>query len=219
MSTLRPPAVLRRLVERWKHVGLRRWRAQVSVAPSTRLLRNFSVRFLARPSERLYLRIGESCLLNAGVTFESSGGLVEIGDRTYIGNDTQIISRNRITIGSDVTMAWGITIYDHNSHSFDWQQRRLVVDHFQRNYGGAHCYDQIDWNGVKSAPIVIRDRAWIGFGAVILKGVTIGEGAVVGACSVVSRDVEAYTVVAGNPAVALRHLDPTGNAPHVYADD
>jgi galactoside O-acetyltransferase len=142
------------------------------------------------------------------VIFESPEGVVEIGDRAYIGNDTSIISSNRITIGNDVTMAWGITIYDHNSHSFDWRQRARVVEHFFRTYGTPDCFEKTDWTDVASAPITICDRAWIGFGAVILKGVTIGEGAIVGACSVVSRDVEPYTVVAGKPAVLVRRISP-----------
>ena len=214
------PSLLRTIVERLKHRSVRKHGVRVSIPASTRLLRKFSVRFLASPEERPYLRVGENCLLNAAVTFESTRGLVEIGDRTYIGTDTQIISRERITIGSDVTMAWGITIYDHNSHSLDWRQRQRVVRHFFERYGEADCFDALDWSDVRAAPIVIRDRVWIGFGAVILKGVTIGEGAVVGACSVVSRDVEPYSVVAGNPAVLLRRLDPStpnfppANDPH-----
>jgi acetyltransferase-like isoleucine patch superfamily enzyme len=196
-------------VKAWKRLGLYRVRKFVSVSPSARLLRRFSVRFLATPADRIYLKVGEQCLLNATVIFESSEGFVEIGDRAYIGNDTNIISRNRITIGNDVTMAWGITIYDHNSHSFDWQKRARVADHFYRTYGSSRCFDELDWDDVKSRPIVIGDRVWIGFDAVILKGVTIGEGAVVGARSVVSRDVEPYTVVAGNPAVLVRRIAPS----------
>jgi acetyltransferase-like isoleucine patch superfamily enzyme len=199
-------SILRTAFERYKHFSLRNLRPQVQVARSTRLLRGFGVKFLALPEDRLYVRIGERCVMNADITFESRDGLVEIGDRTYIGNDTHIISRTRVSIGSDVTMAWGITIYDHNSHAMDWRQRKTVVDHFYRTYGTPHCFAHIDWTGVASAPIVIQDRVWIGFGALIMKGVTIGEGAVIGACSVVARDVEPYTVVAGNPAVLIRRL-------------
>jgi acetyltransferase-like isoleucine patch superfamily enzyme len=186
---------------------LSRQRTQVQVDPSTRLLRRFGVSFLVPPEQRSYVRVGARGMLNAHIIFESSSGLVEIGERAYIGANTTIISRNAVRIGNDVTMAWDITIYDHNSHSFDWRQRAKVVAHFRDHYGTADCFRNIDWTGVASAPITIQDRAWIGFGAVILKGVTIGEGAIVGACSVVARDVEPYTVVAGNPAREIRRLE------------
>jgi galactoside O-acetyltransferase len=65
-----------------------------------------------------------------------------------------------------------------------------------------------DWSNVHHAPIVIRDKAWIGFGAIVLKGVTIGEGAVVGAGSVVTKDVPDWTVVGGNPAQVLYSISP-----------
>ena len=58
------------------------------------------------------------------------------------------------------------------------------------------------------APIRIEDHVWVGQDAVILKGVTIGKGAVVGAFSVVTRDVEPWTVVAGNPARVVKRLTP-----------
>jgi acetyltransferase-like isoleucine patch superfamily enzyme len=196
--------LLRKLVERWTRIRLRSHGARVRIPRSTRLLRRFSVTFLAPVDKREYVTVGEECLLNGSITFESSAGRVKIGNRTYIGNGTSIISRDSISIGDDVTMAWGITIYDHNSHSFDWRKRAVVVRHFYEHYGTPDCFSNIDWTDVRSAPIVIGDRVWIGFNAVILKGVTVGEGAIIGACSVVSRDVAPYTVVAGNPAVLVR---------------
>ena len=61
------------------------------------------------------------------------------------------------------------------------------------------------------APITIEDKVWIGFGVNILKGVTIGEGAVIGACSVVTKDIPPYAVAVGNPARVVRNLkDPGG---------
>ncbi|MGM9578000.1 MAG: DapH/DapD/GlmU-related protein [Evtepia sp.] len=63
----------------------------------------------------------------------------------------------------------------------------------------------VDYSQVKSAPIVIRDKAWIGFNAILMKGITIGEGAIVGAGSVVTQDVPDYAVVGGNPARIIKY--------------
>ena len=59
---------------------------------------------------------------------------------------------------------------------------------------------------LKTVPVKICDNVWIGMNAVILKGVTIGENSVVAAGSVVTKSVEPNTVVAGNPAVIVKHF-------------
>ncbi len=51
-----------------------------------------------------------------------------------------------------------------------------------------------------SAPVKIEDDVWIGFNAAVMKGVTIGRGAVIGACAVITKNVEPYAIMAGNPA-------------------
>jgi galactoside O-acetyltransferase len=196
-------SLVHRALETWKRWSLRKQRGLVEVHESTRLMRRFAVQFLSRTEKRRYVRIGREGVINATLTFESPTGSIEIGDRAYLGAGTHIISRERVSIGNDVTVAWDVMIYDHNSHSLDWQQRRKVVNHFYRTYGSPECFNDLDWTGVRSAPIVIGDRVWIGFGVTILKGVTIGEGAVVGARAVVVRDVEPYSIVAGNPAVEI----------------
>jgi len=95
-------------------------------------------------------------------------------------------------------MSWGITISDHDSHSVEWQHRQDDVLQW--------CEGRKDWTHVAHAPVVIANKVWIGFNASILKGVTIGEGAIVGACSVVTRDVPPFSIVAGNPARVVRTL-------------
>lgn len=190
-----------------KRFALRRWRRQVYIAGSARLDPGFDIQFLVAPENRPYVRIGERALLNMRVVFESVRGTVTIGDRVYFGGGT-IFCREQVTIGNDVTLAWGVSLYDHNSHALDWRHRAAMVDHFYRTQGTPDCYAGIDWSGVNAAPIVIEDKVWIGFDAVILKGVRIGEGAVVGARAVVTKDVEPYTVVAGNPARPVKRIEP-----------
>ena len=200
-------SILHTLVGVWKRAMLYPRRANLAIHPSTRLSRQFGVSFLAAPETRLYVSIGKRCMLNAHIYFEAKTGSVEMGDDVYIGAGTTIISKHGVTLGNQVTIAWGVTIYDHNSSSFDWRQRSKVNAHFYSTYGTPACYEQLDWTGVDGAPIVIEDKAWIGFDAVILKGVRIGEGAIIGARSVVTRDVPAYTMVAGNPALPVMRLE------------
>lgn len=161
---------------------------------------------LDNPEERYYLIIGQDCLMSGHFYFESSQGLVTIGNHSYIGNST-FICRSRIEIGNNVTIAWGCTLYDHDSHSLDYIKRRKDIDDELNDIcNGRNFIFNKDWSNVKSKPIKICNDAWIGMNVIILKGVTIGEGAVIGAGSVVTKDVPAWTVVAGNPANIVKRL-------------
>lgn len=157
--------------------------------------------------DRKYVTIGEKCLIKSEFIFESLSGNVMIGNNVHIGGAT-FICRTQIEVQDDVTMAWGITLYDHNSHSIYWNERQNDNHHCYNDYmrnNGNNIVNK-NWNNVVGKPIVIQSKVWIGFNVTILKGVTIGEGAVVGACSVVTKDVEAWTVVSGNPATLLKRL-------------
>jgi acetyltransferase-like isoleucine patch superfamily enzyme len=144
------------------------------------------------------LRIGRDGMVHCRVDFDSPQGRVVIGDRCFIGA-SHIVAHTAVEIGDDVIISWGVTVVDHNSHSVHWLQRKNDVALWKKN--------QKDWTGVKVAPVKIGNKVWIGFGASILKGVQIGEGAVVGAHAVVTKDVAPYTTVAGNPAVVIQQLD------------
>lgn len=161
---------------------------------------------LDNPIDRKYLVIGDDCIISGKYIFESKEGEITIGNHTYIGGST-FISRSKIEIGDNVTIAWGCTIYDHNSHSLDYIERRKDIDDQLNDIrSGQNFITNKNWASVKSAPIKICNDAWIGMNVIILKGVTIGEGAVVGAGSVVTKDVPAWTVVAGNPAKIIKQL-------------
>lgn len=142
--------------------------------------------------------VGDDSIIHAKVSFDSAGGKVTIGDRCYIGH-SDIVCHTAVSLGNDVVISWGVTIVDHNSHSIDWQFRKGDILDWAAG--------RKDWSNVRISPVKIEDRVWIGFNAIILKGLTIGEGAVVAAGSVVSKDVAPYTVVAGNPARVVRELE------------
>jgi acetyltransferase-like isoleucine patch superfamily enzyme len=156
-----------------------------------------------RPQSRL--RVGEDTILECTISSDREGAAFLIGERTFVGNSL-LIAAERIQIGNDVLISWGCTIVDHDSHHLQWAQRRHDVDN--------HRVGRKNWDGIAIRPVVIDDKAWIGMNVIILKGVHIGEGAVVAAGSVVTRDVTPFTLVAGNPARAIRSLNSSLEGAH-----
>jgi acetyltransferase-like isoleucine patch superfamily enzyme len=160
-------------------------------------------------SGSIRLRIGEQCVINGTIVLERGIGQVSIGDRTYISQGTHIICASDIQIGSDVLLAWGITILDHDAHSVRWTDRANDVEQCRLGLlegGYPEVARRKNWDVVPMAPVVIGDKVWVGFNSIILKGVCIGEGAVVAAGSVVTKDVPPYCIFAGNPAKIVREL-------------
>lgn len=129
-------------------------------------------------------------------------GRITIGDYVYIGDDTLISCAAQVDIGYGSMIAHGVQIVDNDSHPIDAARRE---EHWKRILAGSDS-DGVD---VPSRPVRIGSRCWLGFNSIILKGVTIGDGSVVAAGSVVTRDVPANTVVAGNPASPVRPIAPS----------
>ena len=114
-------------------------------------------------------------------------GRIEIGEHVGL-NGTTIASRNRISIGDHTMIGPNTFILDHDGHSA-WPPR-----------------DRWTTSGT-TAPVVIEQDVWIGMNCIILKGVTIGRGAIVAAGSVVIKDVDPNSLYAGNPAVKIKSLN------------
>lgn len=163
---------------------------------------------IRQPKENtVFLKVGKQCIIDGTFVFEKDSGHINIGNRVHIGGST-FISINRIDIGNDVTIAWDCLFYDHNSHSIYWKERKKDTEQeYQDSLNGLSVIANKNWDVVRSAPIKICDKAWIGVGCKILKGVTIGEGAVIAAGSVVTKDVEPWTMVGGNPAAFIKKID------------
>lgn len=166
----------------------------------------FSMNLIKPKSEKIYLQVGNDSILSCQITFESQEGTVIIGNNNFIG-DCHLICRNNITIENNVFIAWGTYIYDHNSHSLDYRDRENDILQQLKDFRlGQNFIANKNWETVNSNPILIKSNAWIGMNCIILKGVTIGEGAIVGAGSVVTKNVPDWAVVGGNPAKVIKLL-------------
>ncbi|MEP0870510.1 acyltransferase [Trichocoleus desertorum AS-A10] len=142
------------------------------------------------------LTVGDQSQVLAAVIFDRENASITIGHRSFVNG--VLISAESIDIGNDVLVSWNVTVVDHDSHAIAFSQRSQDAVNW--------LTFQKDWAPVKIAPVKICDKAWIGFNSIILKGITIGEGAIIGAGSVVTKDVRAWTIVAGNPARVIREI-------------
>jgi acetyltransferase-like isoleucine patch superfamily enzyme len=152
---------------------------------------------IVNPGNTTNVLLGKWTWLAGELLVYPHAGRIEIGDHCYIGEGTRIWSLSHVKIGSRVFLSHGVNVHDNDAHSLSAGERHR---HFrERVQKGAASFVET----VRTGNVEICDDAWIGFNSTILKGVRIGEGAVVGACSTVTHDVAPYTVVVGNPAVPV----------------
>lgn len=144
------------------------------------------------------IEVGRGCLISGMLVTETPNSLVKIGDNVLVGAESIVAAASSITIEEDVLISYRCIITDSDNHSLRYSERKNDLKAWLT---GTH-----DWSRVKTVPVRICKGAWIGAQVIVTKGVTIGEGAVCGMGSVVTRDVAPYTVVAGNPARVVREL-------------
>jgi len=139
-------------------------------------------------------------ILGELLTF-AHGGEIRIGEWCYVGEGTRIWSAASIEIGDRVLISHSANVFDSLTHPLQAAARHEQVKQiFERGHPRKISLDE--------SPVKICDDAWIGAGAMVLRGVTVGEGGVVAAGAVVTKDVLPHSIVAGNPAVLVRELSP-----------
>jgi len=146
------------------------------------------------------ITIGIGTYLRGELTTFNFGGNIKIGKNCYIGEGTRIWSGKKVAIGDDVLISHNVNIMDTDSHEVDYLKR---AETYSKIVSTGYSFEQGE---IKTAAIEIKNHVWIGFNSVILKGITIGEGAIVAAGSVVTKDVAPWTVVGGNPAKFLKEI-------------
>ena len=129
-------------------------------------------------------RIGEGSYVAAPIA-GAAIDRVKIGKNVYVNTNALMMARGGITIEDNVQIAANAQLISNNHDEYD----RMILT----------C-----------KPVLIKEGAWIGAGATILPGVCVGKHAIVGAMSVVTKDVPDYAVVVGSPARVVKKLDPEG---------
>lgn len=171
---------LQPMLRMWRLVALRAW--CIGAVPA-------STQFdgPVRVPKRIALQLDAHCRLGREVFFDTNeGGRIAVGQHVRINAGAVLVSYASITIGNDCLIGEYVSIRDANHGTEAGSPMRLQP----------HA----------SAPIVIGNNVWVGRGAVILKGVCIGDGAVVAANSVVTGNVPPRTLVGGVPARAIKAL-------------
>ena len=132
--------------------------------------------------------VAENCQFYSGVRLEiGENARLEIGNGTYLNRNTLIICEKRIIIGKNCKIAWDVVIMDSDLHPMNSEP-------------------------IVNKPVFIEDDVWIGCRAIILKGVTIGKGAIIAAGSVITKNIPPYTVWGGAPAKFITHAGPEKHA-------
>jgi len=147
------------------------------------------------------VQIGRGSSVYLGVMFDlGPNARVKLGEYVLM-NGARIICDSEITIGDYSLISWNVVLMDNYRLPLDPAKRRAVLEHVPESSPRRAAAD------VVALPIRIGTNVWIGFDCCVLPGVIVGDGAVIGARSVVTQNVPAYTVVAGNPARVVRDCE------------
>ncbi|RKF13775.1 sugar O-acetyltransferase [Alginatibacterium sediminis] len=144
---------------------------------------------------QLFERVGRNVEISPPLTVDY-GDTVFIGDDVFINSNFTLVNSAKVTIGDRVMIAPNVSLFSIN-HALSPELRFTHQDERGKDV-------RIDY----PAPISIGNDVWIGGHAVVLAGVSIGDGAVIAAGSIVTKDVPAGVLVAGNPAKILREIKP-----------
>jgi len=144
--------------------------------------------------------IGTNTHIRGELTIFKYGGEIKIGDNCYVGESSKIRSGESIVIGHNVLISHNVNIMDNSAHE---------IDHIER----AEAYLSLLNNGfpstkgsIKTSPIIIKDHVWVNFNAIILSGVTVGEGSIIAAGAIVTKDIPPFVLAAGIPAKVIKNL-------------
>jgi acetyltransferase-like isoleucine patch superfamily enzyme len=168
----------------WRYL----WRRLLT--PAGRRWRSDGPFFLGRRLElkvepRGVIRFGRFVWIGDGTKIRCHEGIVEIGDKTVMGQECTISAYQRVRIGDECVIA----------------DRAMFIDF---DHGMVEVERPIRRQGIYKRDVEVGNNVWIGYGACILRGVSVGDNSVIGTNSVVTKDIPANAVVGGIPARIIR---------------
>ncbi|RBI61468.1 acyltransferase [halophilic archaeon] len=138
----------------------------------------FALRFRRMLAKHLFEECGDGCRFFKGITF-TYGHNISVGDNTVVHDDVHLDDRGRLTIGDRVSISDGVHVYSHD-------------------------HDVVDQTEVENYHTIVEDDARLTYDSMIRAGVKVGENAIVGAKSVVPKDVPAHHIAVGQPAKSVK---------------
>ena len=140
------------------------------------------------------LTTGFGCRIEAFPLMKTSNKIIKFGNNVEINDYVHIAAREKVCIGNNVLIASKVYISDINHGNYkDINQDSPLVKPNERK--------------LSTSPVVISDNVWIGEGVCIMPGVTIGFGCVIGALSIVTKNIPDYSIAVGSPAVVIKKYD------------
>ena len=141
------------------------------------------------------LTTGVGCRIEAFIADGDKGNKIFLGNRIQLNDYVHISAMKSVTIGNDVLVASHVYISD-NSHGS-----------YKGDNNDASPYERPVKRPYYASPVKIGNRVWLGEGVIVLPGVTIGDGAVIGAHSIVNKDIPANCIAVGSPAKVVKQWD------------
>jgi acetyltransferase-like isoleucine patch superfamily enzyme len=160
---------------------------------------------LCRSRRPLAIAMGRACSAYLGSMFDlGESGEMRIGDYVLL-NGVRAVCDRSIEIGDHCLLSWNVVLMDTYRVPADAVQRAALLSRFAGR-AQAIAYNR------EAEPIRIGANVWLGFDVCVLPGATIGEGAIIGARSVVAGEIPAYSIAVGNPARVIRTIDRESSA-------
>lgn len=196
---------IKRLLQYYNFINIKKNKCDLNIFSKNSLLENFRVNICPKGYGKITIK--KNCYIDCTLHLETPDAEILIGENCHIQNQTKLIAAKKIQMENNVTISWGVTIMDTDANYIEPGLRKKDMTQVNLNQiNGMHPNQDVNWEDIRSEPIILEDNVLIGFNSIILKGVVIGENSIVAAGSVVTKSIPRNSIYAGNPAKLIRKI-------------